>query len=110
MKYIAVIGSRGFDDYDLFLNKINHYTKNIKEPITFVSGGASSGADFLIEKFCDEHNIPIIIYPAQWDDIEGRKPYEIGEKNGKKYYKLAGFDRNINIIAKSDFVISFWNG
>lgn len=111
MKYVAVIGSRFWNDYDTFLNKINYYTKDIKDDITFVSGGAETGADALIEKFCKEHDMPIIIYPAKWDNIEGKKPYEIGtRKDGTPYYKAAGYDRNINIIAKSDFVLAFWNG
>ena len=111
MKYIAVIGSRYWNDYDFFLDKIRHYTKNIKEDITFVSGAADSGADALIKKFCEEHDVPLIEYPAAWTDIEGKQPYEIGtRKDGTKYYKSAGFDRNISIIAKADFVLAFWNG
>jgi hypothetical protein len=94
MKYIAVVGSRGYSDYDEFLNKISHYTKNIKEPITFVSGAASSGADNLIAKFCREHDIPIIEFKADWE----------------RYGKSAGMKRNIFIIEKADFVLAFWNG
>lgn len=94
MKYVAVVGSRGFNDYDLFLDKIRLYTKNIEDDITFVSGGAPSGADFLIEKFCREHDMPIIVYKANWD------------KDGRS----AGFMRNITIIAKANYVIAFWDG
>jgi hypothetical protein len=112
MKYIAVVGSRGYDNYDDFINKINYYTKRFKrDEITFVSGAADSGADHLISKFCKEHDLPIIEYPAQWTDIEDKKPHEIGtRRDGTKYYKAAGFDRNINIIAQADFVIAFWDG
>lgn len=95
MKYVAVVGSRGYDNYDEFMDKIAYYTRNIKaDNITFVSGAAPSGADFLIAKFCREHNIPIIEFHADW----------------KRFGKSAGMKRNIFIIEKADFVLAFWDG
>lgn len=94
LKYISVVGSRGFGDYDFFLDNVNYYTRDIKEAITFVSGAANSGADALIAKFCKEHDVPIIEYKAEWS----------------KYGKSAGLKRNVLIIEKSDFVLAFWDG
>lgn len=46
---IAVIGSRGFSEYEFFKEKLEYLIQNIKEDIQFVSGGAKSGGDALIK-------------------------------------------------------------
>lgn len=93
MKYIGVIGSRGFSDYEYFKKKLIYLTSNIKEEIVFVSGGCKSGGDALIKRFCEEHDWDLVEHLPDWD----------------KYRKSAGFIRNKLIIDDSDYLIAFWN-
>jgi len=90
---VAVIGSRGFSDYNLFFAKISHFTKNI-ENICFVSGGCKTGADNLIERYCSDNNLPILIfYP-----------------NYTEFGKSAPLKRNHQIVDNCDMLIAFWDG
>ena len=88
LKKIAVVGSRGFNDYSLLERTLTPYL-----PFVLVSGGAR-GADSLAERFADKNNLEKIIFKPDWD----------------KYGKRAGFLRNIKIIDESDMVIAFWDG
>ena len=86
---IAVIGSRGFEDYirlEEVLNELNQIE-------CIISGGAK-GADRLAEVYADANGIPKKIFPAQWG-THGR---------------AAGMIRNKDIVDASDLVIAFWDG
>ena len=87
---LAVIGSRGFNDYELVKKVLNEY----KERVTLVISGGAKGADTLGEKWANDNNITTLIYPAEWD----------------KYGKRAGHIRNTDIINSCDFCIAFWDG
>ena len=87
---IAVIGSRGFNDYDKLKSSLEEY----KDKATnFVSGGAK-GADSLGERWARENNIPVKVFLPDWD----------------KHGKSAGYKRNIDIVDNADIVIAFWDG
>jgi len=94
MKYIAVIGSRGFNDYSLFVENLEYYIQNIKENITFVSGGAN-GTDSLVKRYCTENNLPLIEFLPDYEKYSG---------------KVAPIKRNDQIVEKSDMLIAFWDG
>ncbi len=87
MKY-AVIGSRNFNNYDLFEKELDKH--QIRE---IISGGAR-GADRLAERYAQERSLPIQIFNADWE----------------KYGKSAGFIRNKKIVDNCDAVIAFWDG
>lgn len=87
---IAVIGSRGFNNYDLVCDELNPLLNDIE---LIVSGGAK-GADTLGERWANENNIRTLIFKPDWN----------------KWGKRAGFIRNTDIIANSDYVIAFWDG
>jgi hypothetical protein len=86
---LAVIGSRGFNDYGLLKETLEQY-KGVEQ---FISGGAR-GADLLGERWARENNIPTKIFKPDWD----------------KHGKAAGFIRNKDIISNADLVIAFWDG
>jgi len=89
---IAIVGSRGFTNFD-FLEKTildNYKLENITE---IISGGAK-GADTLAEQFAIKHSIPMSIFTPDWE----------------LYGKSADYKRNIQIIDMSDEVIAFWDG
>lgn len=63
---IAVIGSRTFNDYELFKSKLNEILQYIQDKnITIVSGGAI-GADKLAEQYADEKGYRKLIFLPDW--------------------------------------------
>ena len=91
---IAVVGSRGFEDYDFFRAKLEYLIKDLGEEIDYVSGGCKSGADALIKKYCLENQYEIIEHLPNWE----------------LYGKRAGFIRNQLIIDDATHLIAFWDG
>jgi len=89
---IAIVGSRGFNDYDNLKKFILQHI-NIEDISLVVSGGAI-GADTLAEKFAQEYDIKKKIFIPQWDT----------------YGKKAGYMRNIDIVREADIVFAFWDG
>tara|TARA_Y100000310_G_C20685685_1_gene818793 strand:+ start:1221 stop:1580 length:360 start_codon:yes stop_codon:yes gene_type:complete len=87
---IAIVGSRGFHDYNLLkefiLNKIK-----VEDVELMVSGGAK-GADTLGEQFAEEFDIEKLIFLPNW----------------QRYGKAAGPLRNTDIVKNSDIVFAFW--
>ena len=65
-------------------------------PISTIISGHARGADQLAEKYANEKNIPLEIYPAQWD----------------VYGKSAGVIRNQEMLdeALPDLVVAFPGG
>lgn len=89
---LAVVGSTGFDNYDLLKIVIDEL-REIYDIHTIVSGGAK-GADSLAEVYAHDHNLKMIVFPAEWD----------------KYGRGAGFIRNNTIWDNSDLGVAFWDG
>ena len=89
---IAVVGSRGFDDYALFKEVMDGYLDKVGTA-AFVSGGAS-GADTLAEQYAKENDIDVIVFKPEW----------------KRYGKRAGYIRNEQIWEEADCGIAFWDG
>ena len=83
---VAIIGSRGFNDYELVKSILEKYN----DVTTIVSGGAK-GADSLGERWAKEKGIPTKIFYPDWN----------------KHGKSAGYIRNKDIISNSDLVIAF---
>ena len=89
---LAVVGSRGFTDYEI-LSRVIDELRKVYEITTIVSGGAK-GADTLAEKYASDHGLELDIFPAKWKEL------------GKK----AGYARNHDIWNNSDFGVAFWDG
>lgn len=87
---LAIIGSRGFNDY-AWLKRV--LTFRFPVPELVVSGGAG-GADSLAERWSEERGIKTLVLKPDW------------ELHGKK----AGFLRNLEIITACDEVLAFWDG
>jgi hypothetical protein len=83
---------RDFNDYDKPKNSCDRILVN-HDDITIISGGAN-GADKLRELYGKENNLPVEIYPAEWD----------------KYGKSVGYKINQNMSNNADGLIAFWNG
>ena len=89
---LAVVGSRSFEDYELFKREVDTL-RDEYEIDELVSGGAN-GADKFAEDYANENNLKITIFYPEW----------------KKYGKKAGFIRNALIWEYADLGIAFWDG
>lgn len=85
---VAVIGSRGFTDYE----KLAEVLSGID--VTEIISGGAQGADALAEFYANVHDIPTVIFKPDW----------------KKYGRAAGPIRNKDIINNSEVVVAFWDG
>lgn len=99
---VAIVGDRRCNDYDLLCRAVKKSGFDITE---VVSGGAQ-GADHLAEIYAKEHNLPIKIFPADWNNLKGKNVIIKVNKWGKKYNTLAGFNRNAQIVEYADAVIA----
>lgn len=87
---IGIIGSRGFNNYELLNETMSQYINQVD---VVVSGGAR-GADSLGEKWAKENGKETLIFKPDWN----------------KFGKRAGFIRNQDIVKNSQIVIAFWDG
>ena len=85
---VAVIGSRGFDNYELVKTALSPLK------ITLLVSGGAKGADSLGERYAKENNIETLIFKPDW------------EKHGK----AAGMIRNTDIVNNAETIIAFWDG
>ena len=91
---IIVAGTRGFNDYEFFSNKIKEIIADIEGNFIFYSGMASSGADKLIVDFCKKEGYLYHPCPADWD----------------RFGKGAGFIRNGFMASTATWLIAFHDG
>ena len=92
---VIIAGTRDFNDYDFLKKNVDYFLQGINpnnEEIEIVSGNAR-GADKLGERYAKEHNLPVKLFPANWD----------------KYGKRAGYLRNQEMANYSDMLIAFWD-
>jgi hypothetical protein len=90
VRYIGIIGSRSRDTEHDFLVCIDRFFEVYEEGDAIVSGGCPRGGDRFAEEIAKYFEIPIVIFPADWD-VHG---------------KAAGFIRNTQIAEKSDVLIA----
>ena len=89
---VAVVGSRTFNNFDLFLTKMQEIF--IVADIEMIISGGARGADKMAERFAELFDIPIQVFRPDWG----------------KHGKAAGFIRNKDIVENADVVIAFWDG
>ena len=92
---VIIAGTRDFNDYAFLKKNVDYFLQGINpnnEKIEIVSGNAR-GADKLGERYAKEHNLPVKLFPANWD----------------KYGKRAGYLRNQEMANYSDVLIAFWD-
>ena len=54
----------------------------------------ADGADTLGIKYAKEHKLTMVLYPANW----------------KKYPRMAGILRNMNMLVTATHLVAFWDG
>lgn len=89
---VIIAGGRDFSNYELLCRKCDQFFCNTR-PSAIISGMAR-GADSLGVRYAEEHNIPVLEFPAMWN----------------KLGKRAGMIRNIQMLDAADAVVAFWDG
>ena len=92
---VIIAGTRDFNDYAFLKKNVDYFLQGINpnsEEIEIVSGNAR-GADKLGERYAKEYNLPVKLFPANWD----------------KYGKRAGYLRNQEMANYADMLIAFWD-
>jgi hypothetical protein len=89
---VIIAGGREFSNYSLLEKSLTAILSQ-KKDIEIVSGHAS-GADSLGERFAQENNHPVKLFPADWN----------------KYGKSAGPRRNAEMAKYADALVAFWDG
>jgi hypothetical protein len=87
---LAVIGSRDFENMDMF----NEILLKHKDELTLIISGGSKGADAMAERWAKENGIETLIFLPNWSE----------------YGRSAGVMRNHDIIKNCDLCIAFWDG
>lgn len=87
---VLVCGGRDYKDYEVLKDTLGSLD------ISYIISGGAKGADALGEQYALEHNIPYVIFMAQWDT----------------YGKKAGYIRNAEMLEKGkpDMVVAFPGG
>ena len=90
MKHIGIIGSRKRNSEHDYKCCVERFLAIYEKGDIIVSGGCPVGGDRFAELIAKKYDVPIIIFPADWD----------------KHGKGAGFIRNTQIARKSDILIA----
>ena len=104
---IAVVGSRTFNNAQLFCTTLNQYHQ---QGLELISGGAN-GADNFAYQYAGYYKIPITLYLPNFTTVKytAETGYPILQKI-KWAHKGAALQRNTTIVQNSDLVIAFWDG
>ena len=90
---VIIAGTRDFNDYALLKKDVDYFLQDFNPSKIEIVSGNARGADKLGERYAKEHNLPVKLFPANWD----------------KYGKRAGYLRNQEMANYSDVLIAFWD-
>lgn len=94
---VIVADGRDFADYAYLKEKLDEVFGSLwdlnSHPIEIISGMAK-GADTLGIRYAEEHKLTMVLYPANW----------------KKYPRMAGILRNMNMLVTATHLMAFWDG
>lgn len=91
MMRVIIAGSRGFKAVPAMWSKTDAIFSE-SWPDEIVSGGAR-GADQFGEQWARVNNVPVKLFPAQWD----------------VYGKSAGYRRNVDMADYATHLLAFWD-
>lgn len=106
--HLGVVGGRTFDDFGKLYEEIDRLRLRYPSIDTIVSGGAKKGGDLGAKFYAESRGLKYDEYPADWSDMS--EPCTVGYKGGKKFNRLAGFNRNGKIAHGSDVILAAWDG
>lgn len=99
---VAIVGDREVTDYNIIQKAVDQSGFEV----TMVISGGAKGVDSLAVQWAKDNGIPYEEYKADWNDITVKDAIVAVNKWGKKYNKLAGFQRNQKIVDRAEGVIA----
>lgn len=109
---LLIFGGRDFADHNKMAEELRKFNA-VHGFITLVIHGNAKGADRLGHYFARNWlMVPDLAFPANWNDIEAPGAVIGYTRNGKPYNKLAGHQRNAQMIieGKPDIAMGFPGG
>lgn len=103
---VAIVGSRTFNNQDF----LDWAIQDSELDITEVVCGEAPGADTVGRLWAEENGIPVVSFPAEWDNLEAPGAVIRTTRYGKPYNARAGHDRNTRMAEYCDVVLAFWDG
>lgn len=91
---LAIVGRRNFKQPKVLYKIVDQLVKEQDYNVIEIVSGGASGVDSYGASYGQYHQIPVKIFPAEWE----------------KYGKSAGYKRNVLIINECDVCIAFWDG
>jgi len=108
---ILVCGDRKWSNIESIRKAIEEVRMQYSNEQSFtIIHGCATGADTLAGEVGKELGLEIMEFPAKWREWEDKPEYQVGEVNGRKYWKLAGVVRNTEMLkAQPEVVLAFYN-
>lgn len=104
---VLVTGGRKYQDRARVARVLS--SVNRKYGVTALIQGDADGADRLCKQWAIAKGIPVVSFPANWEDIDRPGAVIRTRRDGTKYDVLAGLYRNEKMLAESspDCCIAF---
>jgi predicted Rossmann-fold nucleotide-binding protein len=103
---VIICGGRDFNNYD----QVKKAVINSGFEITEVVSGGAKGADSLGERWAKENNVPVKLFPADWNNIKAKGAIIKVNQWHKKFNSRAGLDRNELMALYADALIAMDGG
>jgi hypothetical protein len=103
---LLVAGSRDYDDFDLLSSFLTHITARMDKTRLALISGKAKGADALGEQWARENAIPVVGFPALWDDLYAPRA-RVKTGHYGSYNPRAGADRNAWMVANATHAVLF---
>lgn len=94
---VILAGGRDFADYAYLKEKLDEVFDSLGDldsHLIEIISGMAKGADTLGIRYAEEHKLTMVLYPANW----------------KKYPRMAGILRNMNMLVTATHLVAFWDG
>lgn len=106
MNRVIIAGSRTINDYNLIKSAIIESGFKIDEIVC----GMARGVDLAGKRFGEENNIPVIKFPAEWNNFKVQPLCIKTSITGAKYNSWAGHIRNRKMAEYASHLILIWDG
>lgn len=112
---VIVAGSRGYNDYSDFEDKLISFLKTYipkckKNEIAFISGKAHSGPDKLIVEYCEQLELDYAEFLPDWSNVNVDGAVVQVNQFGRRYNARAGHMRNEEMAKHGTHALVYWDG
>ena len=104
---IAVVGSRGFTDYELLKFKLDNIHN--RKPITVIISGGAMGADSLGERWAKENNMSTDEAEKLWNKAQklAKKELDTDKEDDRFYAYTTGIFKKMMGVSESSLLNKF---